>query len=53
MQATGLDYYILSPFSESQEDQQHTVEFLPNTTQIPMDPYSDEYHDALVKKIKT
>ena len=44
MHAAGLDSSILSPFRELQEDQQNTVEFLPNTRQIMLDPYSEEYH---------
>ena len=52
MQAVGLDSSILSPFREPQEDQQDTVEFLPNTTQILLDPYSEEYHNALVNALK-
>ena len=52
MQAMGLHSSILSPFREPQEDQQYTAEFLPNTTQIPLDPYSEEYHNALVNALK-
>ena len=42
----------MSPFPEPREDQQDAVKFLPNTTQIPMDSYSEEYHNALVKQLK-
>lgn len=52
MQATGLDSSILSPFPEPRKDQQAAVKFHPNTTQTPMDPYSEEYHNALKKALK-
>ena len=52
MQAVSLDSSILSSFREPQEDQQDSVKFIPNTTQILLDPYSEEYHNALVNALK-
>ena len=48
--ATGLDYSVLSPFTESiNEFNEHDSElFVPQVT-TSLDPYSEEYHQALLK----
>ncbi|KAL9985735.1 hypothetical protein ACROYT_G008175 [Oculina patagonica] len=49
--AAGLDSSILSPFTENlAEFNEHDSEFVPSTT-TPLDPKSEEYHQALVKAL--
>ena len=44
----GLDSSVLSPFSENiSELNEHDKEFVPPTT-TPLDPFSDEYYQALL-----
>ena len=47
--AAGLDSSLLSPFTETiSEFNEHDSEFVPPTT-ATLDPYSEEYHQALLK----
>ncbi|XP_078374474.1 uncharacterized protein LOC144658021 [Oculina patagonica] len=49
--AAGLDSSVLSPFTENlAEFNEHDSEFVPSTT-TPLDPNSEEYHQALVKAL--
>ena len=52
MQAAGLDSALLSPFREPVELAQDTAEFLPDTAHAPLDPYSEEYYNALLSALK-
>ena len=50
--AAGLDSSLLSPFSETiSEFNEHDSEFVPPTT-ATLDPYSEEYHQALLKALE-
>ena len=49
--AAGLDSSVLSPFTENLSDfNEHDNEFVPSTT-TPLEPFSEEYHQALIKAL--
>ena len=49
--AAGLDSSVLSPFTENLlEFDEHDNEFVPSTTS-PLGPFSEEYHQALIKAL--
>ena len=49
--AAGLDSSVLSPFTENlSEFNEHDNEFVPSTT-TPLEPFSEEYHQALIKAL--
>ena len=49
--AAGLDSSVLSPLTENlSEFNEHDNEFVPSTT-TPLEPFSEEYHQALIKAL--
>jgi len=47
----GLDYSVLSPFTENlSEFNEHDNESVPFTT-TPLKPFSEEYHETLIKAL--
>ena len=49
--AAGLDSSVLSPFTENlSEFNEHDNEFVPSTA-TPLEPFSEEYHQALIKAL--
>ena len=51
LSAAGLDSSVLSPFTENlSEFNEHDNEFVPSTT-TPLEPFSEEYHQALIKAL--